>query len=95
MTSTTLLPGPHMVLVMPSPVSEKEEQRESGLVVVRERTPEEEVLRGVVLALGTKATEEWSDLETNRTVYYTPARAYAIGDNVLLHYMSILAMEED
>lgn len=90
-----LIPGPNMVLVQPSPASEAEEERPSGLLVMRNRTPDQEVEQGVVLAVGDKVESEWGDLEAGRLVFYSSQRVYPIKDNILIHCMAILAIERE
>lgn len=90
-----LIPGPNMVLVQPSPASEAEEERPSGLLVMRNRQPDQEVEQGVVLAVGDKAEAEWGALEVGRLVFYSSQRIYPIKDNILIHCMSILAVERE
>lgn len=89
-----ITPAPYWIQVQPSPVDTREEQRPSGLMVVRDQAPQQRIHSGVVLAVGAGLDAEWT-IEVGNVLYYLTSVKLGEAEFVIARWDNVVVWDKE
>lgn len=90
----TVAPAPYWIQVQPSPVDTREEQRPSGLHVVRDHSPQARIHSGVVLAVGAGLNGEWT-INVGDVLFYLKSVKLGDAEFVIAEWNNVVAWDKE